>query len=265
MTTLVITARPQKNVLTAKLYFREHLTKGDAQAQDIEARWYGKGAARLGLDIDRPVSAEAFDRLCDNLHPVTGSRLTVRHRAEDRRVFYDFTASAPKSVSVLATVMDDERLIALHNQAVRVAVAQMEQMAATRVRLSGKDEDRITGEIVAVTVQHDCSRALDPQLHTHIVIFNATYDPVEQRWKALQAREMFDAIHFFTDSGHVGDFGLLARTRFSAYRITGSATGTRRTSCWNAIRSSPVTVRSNFGSMMAVVVRTTSNSSSSGG
>jgi conjugative relaxase-like TrwC/TraI family protein len=217
----MITARPQKNGLTAKLYFGEHLTKGDGLAQDIEARWFGKGAARLGLDLDRPVSAEAFDRLCDNLHPVTGSRLTVRHRADDRRVFYDFTASAPKTVSVLATVMDDERLIALHNQAVRVAVAQMEQMAATRVRLNGKDEDRITGEIVAVTVQHDCSRALDPQLHTHIVIFNATYDPVEHRWKALQAREMFDAIHFFTEvyrselAAGLKDLGYrLRRTRY---------------------------------------------------
>ena len=43
-------------------------------------------------------------------------------------------------------------------------------------------------------------------------------------------------------------FGRLARTMSSAWRITGSATGTLRTSCWNAIRSSPLTGRSSFGS-----------------
>lgn len=195
----MITARPQKNLSAAKLYFREHLAKGEGLASEVAAQWFGKGAARLGLDFNRPVSAMEFDRLCDNLHPVTGGRLTVRHRTEDRRVFYDFAASAPKSFSILALTIGDDRLIALHDRAARVALIQMELMAATRVRLNGQDEDRLTGEFVAVTVRHDCSRALDPQLHTHLVLFNATYDPMERRWKALQAGQIFDAMRFFTE------------------------------------------------------------------
>ena len=47
--------------------------------------------------------------------------------------------------------------------------------------------------------------------------------------------------------------------------MTDSATGTRRTSRWNATRSAPLTGRSNCGFRIAVVVRTTSYSSSSGG
>ncbi len=43
------------------------------------------------------------------------------------------------------------------------------------------------------------SRALDPQLHTHFVLFNATLDPKEQRWKALQTSALFDAIHYGTE------------------------------------------------------------------
>ena len=36
-----------------------------------------------------------------------GERLTQRQQKEDqRRVFYDFTCSAPKSVSVLAVTLD---------------------------------------------------------------------------------------------------------------------------------------------------------------
>ncbi len=45
---------------------------------------------------------------------------------------------------------------------------------------------RPTGNITAALFQHETSRALDPHLHTHCIIFNATHDPAEQRWKALQ-------------------------------------------------------------------------------
>ncbi|MBK8001610.1 MAG: relaxase domain-containing protein [Verrucomicrobia bacterium] len=43
--------------------------------------------------------------MCENRHPCTGVRLTLRRNAPNsRRVFYDFTCSAPKSVSILADV-----------------------------------------------------------------------------------------------------------------------------------------------------------------
>lgn len=109
----MITARPQKDLKNAKEYFREHLRRGDyhSQGQTIEGQWYGKGVERLALEAGhnpasgfgpgKIVTEEAFIRLCDNQHPLTGKKLTVRSRKE-RRVFYDFTCSAPKSVSVMA-------------------------------------------------------------------------------------------------------------------------------------------------------------------
>jgi len=36
----------------------------------------GRASERMGPD--RQVTKEAFDRLCDNLHPITGERLTLR-------------------------------------------------------------------------------------------------------------------------------------------------------------------------------------------
>jgi conjugative relaxase-like TrwC/TraI family protein len=53
--------------------------------------------------------------------------------------------------------------------------------------------DRTTGNIVCAIFRHDTSRALDPHLHSHCIVFNATYDPVEHRWKALQNSEMLRA------------------------------------------------------------------------
>jgi len=76
----------------------------------------------------------------------------------------------------------------------------LEQFAATRIRKGGvEDKYRITGCLVGSAFMHTSSRALDPQLHTHFVVFNATWDKTEQRWKALQTSGMFDAIHYGTD------------------------------------------------------------------
>ena len=51
---------------------------------------------------------------------------------------------------------------------------------------------------MAASFVHDSSRALDPQLHTHFTVFNATFDERERCWKALQARGMYDAIRYGT-------------------------------------------------------------------
>ena len=197
----MITARPQKNLQAAKNYFREHLAQGDyhSQGQTVSGHWFGKGVARLGLDPASPVTELEFIRLCDNLHPVSSDRLTVRQRTKDRRVFYDFVASAPKSISIVALLAGDARVVDAHDAACLVAMHRMEQVAATRIRQGGRRSERTTGEITAAVFRHDTSRALDPQLHTHFVIFNATWDGTEKRWKALETSAMFDQINFFTE------------------------------------------------------------------
>jgi len=220
----MITARPQKNLATAKAYFREHLGQGDyhSEGQTVAGHWFGKGALRLGLDLAKPVGEAEFIRLCENQHPLTGEQLTVRRRQKDRRVLYDFVVSAPKSVSVMALTVGDTRLIRAHDEAAHAAVAQMERVAGTRVRQGGQDSERTTGELVAAQFRHDTSRALDPQLHTHFVVFNATWDPVEQRWKALQTSRMFDRMTFYTE---VYRNELAIRVRALGYEMRDTAHG----------------------------------------
>ncbi|MFZ3374884.1 MAG: MobF family relaxase, partial [Chthoniobacterales bacterium] len=111
----------------------------------------------------------------------------------NRRVFYDFTFSPPKSVSIAALVGRDQRIVTAHNDAVKVALQELEQFAAARVRSNKNNSDRRTSNIVAALFQHDVSRALDPHLHTHCIIFNATHDEREGCWKALQNYEMLGA------------------------------------------------------------------------
>jgi len=195
----MFTAKPQKNRLAATLYFDEHLSHNDyyTLGQKQSGQWVGIGAEKLGLDTGVQVTREAFLRLCDNQHPETGKQLTQLHLS-GRRIFFDFTCSAPKSVSILAVTMEDERIVAAHQASAAFAMKELEAFAGARVRKAGAMEDRMTGNLVGASFMHTSSRALDPQLHTHFTLFNATFDQIEARWKALQTSAMFDAIHFGT-------------------------------------------------------------------
>ena len=198
----MFTGIAQKNKAVAKTYFDEHLSHNDYYTQgEVEVgRWIGVGGEQLGLLEGQPVEREAFMSLCDNLHPTTGERLTQRQNGEgNRRIFYDFTCSAPKSVSILAVTMNDERILRAHQDAARFAAKELEQFAATRIRINGAEEDRTTGNLVGAEFLHNSSRALDPQLHTHFTFFNATHDGQEQRWKALQTSDMFAASQYGTE------------------------------------------------------------------
>jgi len=195
----MFTAVAQKNLGDAENYFDEHLSQNDyyAAGEIRPGQWIGTGAEELGLKDE--VTREQFYALCENQNPETGERLTQRQLKEgQRRVFYDFTCSAPKSVSVLAVTLADERLVTAHEEAARIAFRELEAFAATRVRKQGNQKDRITGNLAAAAFTHTSSRALDPQLHTHFTVFNATFDDSERSWKALQAGGMYDAIRYGT-------------------------------------------------------------------
>lgn len=201
----MLSPKAQLNLKHAKAYFREHLRVGDYYSAEAQVRgeWFGEAAARLGLAGS--VGEAEFLALCEGRNPKTGERLTQRLNSTrreslgaelaNRRVFYDFTISPPKSVSVVALCQDD-RISALHDRAVRTAMVELEKMAATRVRKGGARADRETGNVIGAAFRHDISRELDPHLHTHCVVLNATYDPVENRWKALEVQGMYAAQKF---------------------------------------------------------------------
>lgn len=206
----MLSPKTQTNLTNAKTYFEEHLAVGDyyTEANRLSGQWIGKGAQALGLHgcVEQP----AFVALCDNVHPQTGARLTLRKKTTrqergeggdertvaNRRVFYDFTFSPPKSVSVAALVMNDERIVAAHRAAVSVAVGELEKFASVQVHGNVQSLDRTTGNIVAALFEHETSRALDPHLHTHCIVFNATHDASDARWKALHNYEMLAAQKF---------------------------------------------------------------------
>jgi conjugative relaxase-like TrwC/TraI family protein len=190
-------------------YAQRHLEHSDYydQQRRVQGEWQGRGAELLGLRGS--VTQEQFEAVREGLNPENGEYLRPRHGVDrvgmdgseqsKARSLYDFTFSAPKSVSVQAMVGGDERLIAAHDKAIREALAEAENHTAARVRLHGANEDRITGNWVVATYRHDTSRELDPQLHTHAVAANLTYDGVEGRWKALQASGLYERRAYLTE------------------------------------------------------------------
>ena len=185
-----------------KGYSSRHLEHSDyyAEGERVVGEWHGRGAELLGLS--GPVDTGDFEALRQGHNPGTTEFLRVR-RSADRmgadgtkvaqgRNLYDFTISAPKSVSVLAIVGGDHRLVDAHRAAVAEALKETEACAASRVRQGGANEDRTTANMVLAVYHHDTSRELDPQLHTHAVAANLTFDGAEGRWKALQASGIYE-------------------------------------------------------------------------
>lgn len=161
--------------------------------QETIGEWCGRAAEFLGLKGQ--VDQLSFERLCDNLHPLTGERLTARTR-DDRTIGNDITFDCPKSVSVIYELTGDERIREAFRASVQETMRELEAEAKTRVRKGGVNSDRTTGNLLWSTFYHSCSRPVDSSsapdmnMHAHAYTFNATWDLEEKKWKAVQFRDL---------------------------------------------------------------------------
>ena len=128
---------------SAKSYYAhsDYLSDG----QELTGRWGGRAAGMLGLcgEVDKL----SFDRLCDNLDPRSGERLTLRTNS-DRTVGYDFNFHLPKGVSLAYSLGMDDRILTAFRDSVDETMHEIEREAKTRVRRHGVDANRTTGNLV---------------------------------------------------------------------------------------------------------------------
>lgn len=180
----MLSTKTLKSVNSAKSYFLE---QDDYYLRDAEGldknQWLGKGAAILGLKGQ--VEAKDFEELLAGTLP-NGEQLGKIEKNEvQHRPGFDLTFSAPKSVSILAEVGQDIRIYKAHDKAVTIALAYIEKSCAqARKTVLGKTEFENTQNIVAAVFHHDTSRKLDPQLHSHCVVMNAT-QRADDKWRSL--------------------------------------------------------------------------------
>ena len=149
-------------------YYLDRVAQGAddyyAGAGEAPGQWHGTGAIQQGLT--GTVDDEAFVTALQ-ANPADGKTV----------LGYDLTFSAPKSVSILYGVGDDElsaKVRDAHDRAVHEALGYVERHACwTRRGRGGRQHLQGDGLTVA-TFRHRTSRAGDPQLHTHAVVANAT-------------------------------------------------------------------------------------------
>jgi conjugative relaxase-like TrwC/TraI family protein len=178
-----------KNASAAKEYFA-HLSQGDYFARDASPErpvYEGKTAGLLGLS-GMEATKESFYALCDNRHPVTGEKLTSRDK-DNRRILTDMTFDVPKSVTQAA--LYDDRIDKVVNDSICETMAEVESEMSVRVRKNGKNEDRVSGNIMYVVWPHETTRPLedgtvDPHKHRHVTVLNVSYDAEEESLKACQ-------------------------------------------------------------------------------
>ncbi|HWX98138.1 MAG TPA: MobF family relaxase [Solirubrobacteraceae bacterium] len=160
---------------------------------EAPGEWIGAGARALGLS--GRVNAEQFSALIAGLDP-RDPRVRLRASEHDPRVAaLDLTFSAPKSISVLFAVAPEAisgTLAACHEEAVRAALEYLEDTAVSVRRGHGGTRVERAGGLIAAAYRHRMSRALDPQLHTHLVAANLARGR-DGRFTALHGTALYRA------------------------------------------------------------------------
>ena len=223
---------PSSSASAASAYYSEGLKREDYYSKDqlVPSRWHGRAAEMLGLSGE--VTPEQFAALAQNKNPFTGQRVTPRQGAEaDRIPGWDFNFHAPKSLSVLQGLMGDEKFVEVFRKSVAETMADIEKMIATRVRLDGRQADRVTGNFAWAEFVHFTARPVggvpDPHLHVHAYVFNATWDALEERWKAAKIHDIKVDAPFFQALFHsrlaksIADLGYSIRRTRTAWEIVG--------------------------------------------
>ncbi len=133
--------------------------------QTVTDCWRGSLCEEAGLVPGQQVRAEAFQLMLNN----SGSAKCAA---------YDLTFSAPKSVSIMSETGNSAQhadMMAAHQAAVKATLEQIERREiGARITRRGITEHVHTGKMVCACFEHNISREVDPQLHTHCVIMNRT-------------------------------------------------------------------------------------------
>jgi conjugative relaxase-like TrwC/TraI family protein len=161
----------------------EDYYSGEAEA---EGYWFGDAVEDLGLQ--GKVEPTQLVSMLTGSNPANSEPLGLQHVGGNGAVpGFDLTFSAPKSVSLtwaLAGHPIAAEVKAAHVDAVKSGLDYLQQAACWTRRGAGGHEFVKGSGFLAAGYVHRSSRAGDPQLHTHVLVANATQGP-DGRWTRL--------------------------------------------------------------------------------
>jgi conjugative relaxase-like TrwC/TraI family protein len=161
---------------------------------EVAGEWLGDAAEDLGLSGE--VEAAQLEAMLTGRNPANGEPLLGMNGvpAKGGVPGFDLTFSAPKSVSLLWGLggpVAAAEVSAAHREAVHAALDYMQREACWTRRGAGGSEFVKGNGYLAAGYVHRSSRNGDPQLHTHVLIANATKGP-DGRWTRLYHPAIYD-------------------------------------------------------------------------
>jgi conjugative relaxase-like TrwC/TraI family protein len=198
-------------------YLMESVAAGDGALERSSplSRYYASsgtppgvfvGAGLADLDGGRGVAAGSLvseahleAMLAGCADPISGVAVGSTPRAPRGGVpvaGFDLTFSPPKSVSAAWALADEGTKAVIyecHRRAVDYVIGWAEgHVFRSRSGTNGIVEEDISG-VIGAAFTHWTSRADDPQLHDHVVVWNRARSVSDGRWRTLDSRGVFKA------------------------------------------------------------------------
>lgn len=197
--------------------------------------WLGKDAHRAGfsgLVEKKDLKAALSNR------DAYGGKLTHRD-VKGRRAGLEIVVSEPKTVSMMYALAGDTRIMDAHKTSMNMLFDEMQRLGAyRRLRVDKQDASIYTGSLMGSMFTHTLGRPTkgtnknqasvpDFQLHTHMLLANATYDADKGRWYALDGdfllkhSDYFRAFYNATMANQLHMLGYQLELKNGNYEIAG--------------------------------------------
>ncbi|WP_336767044.1 MULTISPECIES: MobF family relaxase [Acinetobacter] len=176
-----------------KYYQLDNYYTNSQQALD-QTEWYGQGAQILGIEGEQVESQTFADLLNGKVDDQQLGRVRIDDAGNkyiEHRAAMDITFSAPKSVSILAEVYQNQDVLEAHQNAVKETLSTIEDnFVQTRLSEDGQKQKVDSDNLIVALFNHNTSRALDPQTHTHAVVMNATFND-KDAWSSISNEAIY--------------------------------------------------------------------------
>jgi len=192
-------------VIPQRLEYYLEVTGAGTPGPFYERDGYWRSPGEQSVDTSSAIAGEHLLGLGEGIDPKTGRMLNVFQR-QVQTCALDMTFAAPKGVSMLFALGSDQARAAIE-LAQRNSVFETMDFVDRKIisvsrRIAGVRNLRRARTIDQAVFEHRTSRALDPHLHSHVLVPNLASDD-QVCWSAFDFRPLYI---------HVGLLGSLYRS-----------------------------------------------------